>query len=110
MAGKLEANGLWESSRMMLPEHKEAIIRAGRERDRRTKPMVDAQELELIERALSESLRGRAAVTVRLWGEYEDTELRGVVTSIHTHSREIKLQQGEDWQWIKIRDIVGAYR
>ena len=24
---KLEGNGLWESSRMMLPEHKETIIR-----------------------------------------------------------------------------------
>ncbi|WP_408895379.1 hypothetical protein [Paenibacillus taichungensis] len=26
MSKKLEANGLWESSRMMLPQHKERII------------------------------------------------------------------------------------
>lgn len=110
MSGKLEANGLWESSRMMLPEHREAIIRAGRELHRRTKPIVDIQELELIERALSESLRGHVAVTVRVWGEYEDVELRGIVTSIHTHSREIKLQMDGDWKWVKIRDIVGAHR
>lgn len=30
MTKKLEANGLWESSRMMLPEHKESLIENGR--------------------------------------------------------------------------------
>jgi hypothetical protein len=30
MAKKLEGNGMWESSRMMLPEHRQAIIEQNR--------------------------------------------------------------------------------
>lgn len=43
---KLEGNGLWESNRMMLPEHKEAIIRQQHEEGRKAKPTPDSQELE----------------------------------------------------------------
>lgn len=37
---KLEGNGLWESSRMMLPEHKETIIRRQLEEGRKNKPVL----------------------------------------------------------------------
>ncbi|MBP2002503.1 hypothetical protein J2Z69_003589 [Paenibacillus shirakamiensis] len=109
MAGKLEANGLWESSRMMLPEHKAAILRAGREQHRQMKPILDPQEMEEIERLLDQSLRSHVQVTLRIYGEYETRELRGIVTSIHTHSREIKLQWQDGWEWIRIKEILGAY-
>jgi hypothetical protein len=31
MSKKLEANGIWESSRMIIPQHKEAAIRQATE-------------------------------------------------------------------------------
>lgn len=49
MTKKLEGNGLWESSRMMLPEHKETIIYKQHEEGRKQRPELDAQEIELIE-------------------------------------------------------------
>ncbi|WP_059043899.1 YolD-like family protein [Paenibacillus rubinfantis] len=106
---KLEGNGLWESSRMMLPEHKETIIRKRIEEGRKRRPELDPQEAELIERAIAEAFRERRRITLRIWGEYEDTELNGGVVTVQTHLREIKLSTGNgEWQWVKISDIVYA--
>ncbi|SEB67899.1 hypothetical protein SAMN05443246_1552 [Paenibacillus sp. GP183] len=41
MGKKLEANGLWESSRMMLPEHKDATRRQAKQIDRLVRPTLD---------------------------------------------------------------------
>ncbi|MFB4322711.1 YolD-like family protein [Priestia sp. BR_2] len=106
---KLEGNGLWESSRMMLPEHKETIIRRQLEEGRKDRPTLDPQEMELIEQALAESFHEHRAVTVRLFDEYEDVELRGIVVLIHTFRREIKLSMSEgEWQWIKIDEVISV--
>ncbi|MGG3278844.1 YolD-like family protein [Paenibacillus solani] len=106
---KLEGNGLWESSRMMLPEHKEAIIRKRLEEGRKDRPTLDPQQMELIEQALVESFHEHRTITVRLFDEYEDIELKGIVVLIHAFKREIKLSIGEgDWHWIKIDEIVSA--
>ncbi|WP_339222604.1 YolD-like family protein [Paenibacillus sp. FSL W7-1332] len=106
MSKKLEGNGLWESSRMMLPERKEAIIRLQLQEGRKDRPTLDRQEFELIEQALAESFHEHRTITVRLFDEYEDTELIGIVVLIHTFRREIKLSIAEgDWRWIKIDDM-----
>lgn len=107
---KLDGNGLWESSRMMLPEHKETIIRRQLEEGRKDKPVLDSQEMELIEQTLAESFHTHRKIKVRLFDEYEDQELAGTVSVIHTYQREIKLATGiGKWEWIKIDDIVSAY-
>lgn len=106
---KLDGNGLWESSRMMLPEHREAIIRLQLKQGRKDRPTLDSQEMELIEQALAESFHEHRSITLRLFDEYEDQELTGTVSVIHTYRREIKLATGiGEWKWIKIDDIVSA--
>lgn len=109
MGKKLEKNGLWESSRMMLPEHKVRIIRDEREMLRRIKPILDEQKLEEIECTLALSLRSHVRVTVVLFDPFENTTTSGFVTSIHTHSREFKLQWAEEWKWINVDDLVEVY-
>lgn len=107
---KLEGNGLWESSRMMLPEHKETIIRRQLEEGRKDRPTLDPQEMELIEQVLAESLHSHCKIKVRLYNEYEDIELCGTVVVIQAYRREIKLATGVgEWEWIKIDEIVSAY-
>ncbi|WP_340014636.1 YolD-like family protein [Paenibacillus sp. FSL K6-1318] len=44
--GKLEGNGIFESSRMILPEHREAMLRHQKEQQRRGKPIMDEQLLK----------------------------------------------------------------
>ncbi|MEK4880106.1 MULTISPECIES: YolD-like family protein [Paenibacillus] len=46
MVKKLES--IWDCSRMMLPEHKIRIISDERAQSLRSKPILDAQEWELI--------------------------------------------------------------
>ncbi|MCM3042802.1 YolD-like family protein [Paenibacillus motobuensis] len=108
MVGLLDDGDIWERS-FILPEHKEAMKVQDRENKRKAKPILDVQELEQIHQAISESLHEHRRITLRLYGEYEDTEMRGIVTAIQTHCREIKLATTPgEWQWIRMSDILFA--
>ncbi|WP_311077938.1 YolD-like family protein [Paenibacillus polymyxa] len=109
MSKKLEGNGLWESSRIIIPEHKEAYLRLMKDRQRRGKPELDDQEVQLIEQALIESYNTRTTVTLLVFSPFDDTAMTGVVTSINTARREVKLFRSEDdFSWIKLEDIISA--
>lgn len=41
MSKKLTGNGLWESSRMMLPEHREQFLEQRRSLKKHEKPSLD---------------------------------------------------------------------
>ncbi|WP_310829682.1 YolD-like family protein [Paenibacillus pedocola] len=109
MSKKLEDRGLLEHSRMMLPEHKRRISNEELETLRRGQLILDAQKVEEIECTLALSLRTHVRVTVILYDPSGNKLLNGFVTSIHTHSREIKLQWAEEWKWINVDDIVEVY-
>lgn len=49
---------------------------------------MDPQEFDLIEQALAESFHEHRSIIVRLFDEYGDIELTGVVVLIHTFKRE----------------------
>ncbi|MEC0234097.1 YolD-like family protein [Paenibacillus kribbensis] len=109
MGKKLEGNGFWESSRIILPEHREGYLRLMREEQRRNKPELDEQETRLIERALIDSYNRRTEVMVSIFDPFDDTTMTGVVTSVNTARREIKLSRGEDdFSWIKLEDIISV--
>ncbi|WP_311080990.1 YolD-like family protein [Paenibacillus polymyxa] len=109
MGKKLEGNGLWESSRIIIPEHKEAYLKLMKDRQRRGKPELDDLEVQLIEQALIDSYNTRTAVSVTVFSPFDDTVMTGVVTSINTARREVKLSRGEDdFSWIKLEDIISV--
>ncbi|WP_226000869.1 YolD-like family protein [Paenibacillus sp. BJ-4] len=109
MSKKLEGNGIWESSRIIIPEHKEAYLKLMKDRQRRSKPELDDQEVQLIEQALIDSYNSRTAVALTVFSPFDDEVMTGVVTSINTSRREVKLFRGEDdYSWIKLEDIVSA--
>lgn len=109
MVKKLQGNGLFESSRMVLPEHREAWIRREESKKVRTKPVLDDQEVQQIEYLLVESFNKRIPVVLTIFDPIEDQRVIGVVTSINTYLREVKLVIFEDdWQWIKLKDIISA--
>ncbi|MDR0271012.1 YolD-like family protein [Paenibacillus sp.] len=108
MAKKLEANGLFESSRMIIPEHREAYLQYMEHKTLRPKPVIDNQEWQLIGQALLESLQQHAKVTITLYDPYEDKQASGFVTVVNTFRKEIKLRHGDNWEWIKFDDILSA--
>lgn len=109
MSKKLQGNGLWESSRMMLPQHKEAIVQSLIEQERIVRPELDDQEREDIERVLAYSFREHRYIHLQIYGEYELLEMRCIVISVQTYRREVKVAQpGGQTQWIKIEEIIKA--
>lgn len=98
-----------ESCELHLPRN--------RDRQRYSEPkalhrdwLVHGQEkIVEIESVLAYSLRSHVRIMVVINGTGENQRISGFVTSIHTHSREIKLQWAEEWKWIGIDCIVAAY-
>ncbi|HBU81786.1 MAG TPA: YolD-like family protein [Paenibacillus sp.] len=109
MASKLTANGVYEGSRIILPEHRDAFLKDQKEQERRGKPVLDEQEMQLIEEAIFESYQECKSITLTLFNPFDDEELRGVVTLIDKPNRRIKLVRGEeDYSWPKIEEIISA--
>jgi hypothetical protein len=106
MGHKLEENGLWESSRMMLPEHTERIIVENSEfkHKRLPRPTLDEQEWEQIMRVLMESLGTRVSAHFQLYDEYEDSAAIGIVERVDPYRRMFLV----DGEWFKMSDIIGA--
>lgn len=101
---KLEGNGLWESSRMMLPEHKTAINERERDSKRRQRIELDESEWERISRVIAESLEHRQEIRLRLYDPYEERIVTGIVERVNARQERLLLS-GE---WLSVRDIERA--
>ncbi|TVX85530.1 YolD-like family protein [Paenibacillus agilis] len=107
MSLKLKGNGLWESSRMMLPEHKEAIkLREGLY-NRRKKPMLNEDNLEQLNHYIQESFENMQRITLQVFHPFEQISISGIIIGFDTVGRRIKIQC-ETIQWVKIVDILDA--
>lgn len=101
---KLE--NIFDCSRMMLPEHKLRIISDERAQGLRTKPVLDAQEWELIDQVLAYSKRYNEQIIITLFDPAEDIKVRGVVLAVDRQLRQIKFQVELDCNWIKIDNVI----
>lgn len=104
MRKKLEGNGLWESSRMMLPEHKVAINEQEKALRQRQRVELDEQEWENVARSVTDSLQQRQPVTLRLFHPFEELTVIGIVDRID----QLKGRFMVDGEWFAIKDIEGA--
>lgn len=109
MASKLTGNGVFEGSRIILPEHRDAYLQEMSLQEGRGKPVLDEQEMQLIEEAIFESYQERHSVTFTVFNPFDDEEIKGVVATIDRQSRRVKLVRGdEDYSWIQIEEIINA--
>ncbi|NOU86476.1 YolD-like family protein [Paenibacillus sp. LMG 31460] len=110
MSKKLERNGLWESSRMMLPQHKESAIRNQKEMQRIQRLVLDEQEVQFISATLSQSQMYKKTVELTLYGVYQPRTITGIVTrSKHGEFRVDTVDPSsgvEDWSWISYKDVL----
>lgn len=106
---KLEGNGLWESSRMIMPEHQTRINNDEREQHRKEKPEIDPQEWELIDLALYHSMEDHAPVTLTLFDPFNERIAKGIVMQVDRQLKRIKLRwSDEEWDWIEMTEIIDA--
>ncbi|MFS1513251.1 YolD-like family protein [Chengkuizengella sp. SCS-71B] len=107
MSKKLEGNGLWESSRMMLPEHKERINLYNEQQKKKKKPQLVEEEVGLISQRLSDSMLDGAEVTIELFNERGKNQfVTGIVSKMDSTLRRIKLFYNDDYEWIQFDTIV----
>jgi hypothetical protein len=95
-----------EGSRFMLPEHVQQLKQEMQEQSRRSRPVLDPDEWELIDQALGYSLLEQEQITIVLFDPYKDLKVRGVVVQVDRQLRRIKFQSEEDYSWIKIDDVI----
>ncbi|CAM3234681.1 YolD-like family protein [Paenibacillus taichungensis] len=109
MSSKLNANGVYEGSRMILPEHREAYLAHMHEINRKEKPILDEQEWQLIGLTLMESYQERVAITLTVFDPFDDSVMRGVVDQIDQNRKVIKFVRGdEDYSFIPFKNILSA--
>jgi len=110
MSKKLTGNGRWESSRMMLPEHRESLIQLDREREKRRKPDLDEQHQEDMAMLLQESLQDKLEIELVTFGGFGDDVTRGVVEDINTYLRRIRIATAAGVEWVPLDDLVEVNR
>lgn len=109
MRSKLEGNVLLESSRMILPEHRDAWLKQQEKQLEKEKPTLDPQELEGIYRLLNESFHQRIRIRVRVFDPIEDKVYEGIVSVVNTFLKEIKLVfEDGNWKYIKLDTIISV--
>ncbi|WP_339194537.1 YolD-like family protein [Paenibacillus sp. FSL P4-0176] len=106
--GKLEGNGIFESSRMILPEHREAMLRHQREKQRRGKPILDEQAIEEIIRALAESFHEKTKVDLVVFSPFDDEYYSGVVIGINQRMGRVNMLLEDSEREIPIAEIISA--
>jgi len=106
VAHKLEDNGLWESSRMILPEHKVRILESNKEflNPRRERPVLDEQEWNYINELLTMSVNSQEPITVKFYDPYAPMTVTGIVERVDSTHKRVKLS-GE---WYPLDRITGV--
>lgn len=95
-------NVLWESSRMMLPQHRESALRQQQEETRRRRVEMDDQEKEQVGRFMLTAHKTQQAVRLRMYDEYEDVYVIGVVERIDNTTARFRV----DGEWFYTEDIT----
>lgn len=101
-------NLLWESSRMILPEHRERILAHQREWSRREKPLLDPQKVEEMNLKLQIAIAGKEKVCLLLFDPYGERKKEGVVEKWEAIPPRIclKTEEGKEWiLWDQVIDI-----
>jgi predicted RNase H-like nuclease (RuvC/YqgF family) len=109
MSNKLTNNGLFDSSRFMLPQHKEAILDDFKRQQRKIRPSLDRQQLDYIASAIARSALDQTLITITVYDELAgESSLVGVVKKMDQQLLRIKVVSGDSIEWIPFEDILNV--
>jgi hypothetical protein len=108
MSKKLQGNGLWESSRMFLPEHKEALLKQKQDQKVFTTPMLDEDQLQEINRIIVESIEWDQAVNITYTDVYGPEQFWGWIKKVDLHERWLKIINDEDTLILRFEKILNV--
>lgn len=99
-------NLLWESSRMMLPEHVAMLHNQRQKQQRKKKPILDMQAIEELEYKLQQLFYQKKEAAVTVFGEYANRVYTGRIEKIEPLTRMIKLVNHDEFIWISFDEIL----
>lgn len=100
-------NLLWESSRMMLPEHKELLQQHQQHIIKKSKPILDEQEIEQLESNIQMALSLQSLVQVTLFHPYEAVIVTGTIQKVDPYTKQIKLITSKgSVEWVPLDNII----
>jgi hypothetical protein len=114
MARKLEGNGMWSSSRMMLPEHVEQILVQNRGLKKLIKPVLDDQEVAVIDQAIHSAMKTNGTIILTVFSKYELKTVTGTVLKLDVMLQVVKIiledpyAEQDECTWVPLRDILKA--
>jgi hypothetical protein len=95
---------MWESSRMMLPEHRERIVEQRKQLNQKQRPDMDSQAMEEYGRLLAASAQTGLTITIAVYDPYEDIEVTGRV--VQANGRRILFAHDGIKTWVPLESIV----
>ncbi|WP_036673884.1 YolD-like family protein [Paenibacillus sp. FSL R5-192] len=108
MRSRLKDNGLYETSRMIMPEHREAWLAQCEQQKRRGKPELDDQEMQRISEVLVDSYNRSSTVDLILFNPFFEEPISGVVVGLNSARCEIKMMLEDEFRWVSLAEIVSV--
>ncbi|MNP64093.1 YolD-like protein [compost metagenome] len=78
------------------------MLRAAHEEKRKTRPLFDEQYTEEIGRALSDAHRAKQPVNIRMFDEFDDVHVIGVIERLDAQGRRFMV----DGEWFRLDNIL----
>lgn len=102
------SNLVWESSRMMLPEHREALLAYVQKCRQMERPELDEQQLERISRVIQQAHIHKSRVDLVVFNQYGHRHYQGQVRKMDQLAKKLLLVYSGGKKWIPFRDILDA--
>ncbi|GGE52683.1 hypothetical protein GCM10011391_34420 [Pullulanibacillus camelliae] len=96
----------WESSRMMLPEHRESLLEQDKEIEKSIRPILDEQQIDHFSQLLSLSIHQGLTLKLQLYHPFQKRYIIGKVIDFKHHSHEIKVLTANGMKWMNLHDII----
>lgn len=102
-------NIMWESSRIMLPEHVEALHELAREEKKQPKPFIDEQEWEEFSQLINEAIHYNKKIIVTKWDDGHFYDVAGYVNNVDFQLKRIRINIDEiDVDFVRFDEIVNV--
>ncbi|KYG31979.1 YolD-like family protein [Alkalihalobacillus trypoxylicola] len=99
-------NLLWESSRMFLPEHKEALLKLKQTEQEVPKPELDEQAFEELGMTVLNALNHTLSVKVHYWDDGQLKEESGIIARVDEHNQSLILRDAHSTLQIKFSFLI----
>lgn len=99
-------NIMWESSRMVLPEHKAILRKHHNEHKKYDKPIFDEQQLAQLSENILFAFHEQAGVKIRTYHPQQLIYYSGQIKKVNTDNGSIQIVNNEEVNWISFHDVL----